>query len=94
VLSGQETIGICVAYELDGERIDYFPQNVLLVNRCIPIYEEMPGWPDQELGGGDFEDMPENAKAYVRTLEDRLGVRVSFVSTGPERNSTIVREDA
>ncbi len=93
VLSGMDTIRICVAYELDEERIDYFPQNVLLLNRCRPVYEEMPGWPDQELGEGDFEDLPENAKIYVRTLEERLGVRATFVSTGPERSSTIVRED-
>ncbi|MCK4548524.1 MAG: adenylosuccinate synthase [Candidatus Krumholzibacteria bacterium] len=94
VLSGQEKIRFCVAYELDGERIGYFPQNVHLLNRCKPIYEEMPGWPDQELGRGDFEDLPENAKAYVRTLEERLGIHASFISTGPERSSTIVREDA
>jgi len=94
VLSGQETIRFCVAYDLDGERIDYFPQNVHLLNRCKPIYEEVPGWPDQELGGGDFEDLPDNAKAYVRMLEERLGIRATFISTGPERSSTIVREDA
>jgi len=94
VLSGQEKIMFCVAYELDGERIGYFPQNVHLLNRCTPIYEEMPGWADQELGGGDFEDLPENAKAYVRMLEERLGIRASFISTGPERSSTIVREGA
>ncbi len=93
VLSGQEKIGFCVAYELDGERIDYFPQNVQQLNRCKPVYEEMPGWPDQELGG-DFDDLPENAKAYVRMLEKSLGIRASFISTGPERSSTIVRDDA
>jgi adenylosuccinate synthase len=92
VLCGQETLNICVAYDLDGERIEYFPQNVIKLNRCRPIYEELPGWPDQELGGGKFEDLPGNAKAYVKTLEERLGVRASFISTGPERSSTIVRE--
>ena len=94
VLSGLETIRFCVAYELDGEKIDYFPQNVHALDRCKPVYEEMPGWPDQELGGGDFKDMPENAKAYVRMIEERLGIRASFISTGPERSSTIVRDDA
>jgi adenylosuccinate synthase len=93
VLSGQETIRFCVAYELDGERIDYFPQNVNLLDRCKPVYEEMPGWPHQELGG-DFDDLPENAKAYVRMLEERLDIRASFISTGPERSSTIVRDGA
>jgi adenylosuccinate synthase len=93
VLSGQETIRFCVAYELDGERIAYFPQNVSLLDRCKPVYEEMPGWPDQKLGG-DFDDLPENAKAYVRMIEERLGIRASFISTGPERSSTIVRDGA
>jgi adenylosuccinate synthase len=94
VLSGLENIKVCVAYDLDGERIDHFPQNVHLLDRCRPLYEEVPGWPDQELGGSTFEEMPENARAYVRMLEERLGVRASFISTGPERSSTIVREDS
>ena len=93
VLSGQETIRFCVAYDLDGERIDHFPQNVTQLDRVKPIYEEMPGWPDQVLGG-DYESLPETAQAYVRMLEERLGIRATFISTGPERSSTIVREDA
>jgi adenylosuccinate synthase len=92
VLSGHETLRICVAYELDGERIDYFPQNVLLLSRCKPIYEDVPGWGDRELGGLGFDDLPAEAMTYINTLEERLGVRISFVSTGPERSSTIVRE--
>jgi adenylosuccinate synthase len=91
VLDGEETLKICVAYELDGKRIEHFPQNANMLDRCVPIYEELPGWPGEELGSS-YEDLPENAKAYIGTLEERLGVKASFISTGPERSSTIVRE--
>jgi adenylosuccinate synthase len=91
VLSGLDALKVCVAYELDGERIEHFPQNVHLLDRCVPIYEEMPGWPDGELSG-EFDSLPENAKAYIGYLEERLGVKATFISTGPERSSTIVRE--
>ncbi len=94
VLSGQERIMVCTGYELDGKRIEYFPQNAGILERCRPVYEEVPGWPEKELGGGDFENLPENAKSYVRLIEERLGVRATFISTGPERSSTIVRKSS
>jgi adenylosuccinate synthase len=91
VLNGEEKLKVCVAYELDGKRIEHFPQNSGLLERCVPVYEELPGWGDEELGGS-FEELPDNAKRYIETLEESLGVRASFISTGPERSSTIVRE--
>lgn len=94
VLSGLETLRICVAYELDGARIEDFPQNAALLARCEPLYEDLPGWGGRELGAGDFASLPDNARRYVESLEERLDVRASFISTGPERASTIIREPA
>lgn len=91
VLTGLDRLRICVAYELGGERIEDFPQNAALLAKCAPVYEDLPGWGDRELGKGDFASLPDQARRYVETLEGRLGVRASFISTGPQRVSTIIR---
>ncbi|MCK4236237.1 MAG: adenylosuccinate synthase [Candidatus Krumholzibacteria bacterium] len=94
VISGLPSVKICVAYEVDGRKLTSFPQNSFLLRKCKPVYEEFPGWSDEELGGGSYEELPENARRYIEILEERLGVKVSFISTGPLRKQTIIREAA
>ena len=93
VLSAFETIKICVAYECDGQRYDYFPMQQSVLFHAKPIYEELPGWKGEDITGcRNFDELPANAQAYVKHLEDITGVRISFVSVGPDRDQTIVRD--
>ncbi len=87
VLDGFPRIKICVAYDLDGERIDYMPSNL---DNVKPIYEEFEGW-DKLAGARVFEDLPENAKKYINKIEELTGVKVGIISTSPERDDTIIR---
>lgn len=89
VLSGLDTIKICVAYELDGKQIQSPPSTIASLERCKPVYIEMPGWSEDITGIRRFEDLPENAKAYVRKLEELTGTPVGMISVGPDRNQTI-----
>lgn len=91
VLSGLDTLKVCTGYEADGERIDHFPQNAAVLGRCVPVYEEFPGWTAEELEAGAEGALPDNAWRYIDILEKGLGVRASFISTGPERERTIIR---
>lgn len=90
VLSTFDEIKICVAYELNGERIEYFPNDVDDLAACKPIYETMPGWSEDVTGVKKYEDLPENAKKYLARLSEIIGKPISFVSVGPGREQTIV----
>ena len=90
VLSYMDTIDVCVAYELDGERIDHFPPTPLL-ERCKPIVETLPGWKCDIRGINQFEELPETCKRFILYVEKALGVRVSIVSNGPRRENIIYR---
>ena len=90
VLGYLEQIPVCVAYEIDGERIEHFPVTPLL-ERARPVYETLPGWMCDTRGIKRFEDLPENARRYVEALEKLIGVPVRFVSNGPRRDEIIVR---
>ena len=70
VLSGLDTVKICVAYDLDGERIDYYPASLEQLKRCKPIYEELPGWEEDITGCRSLDELPENARNYVRRVGD------------------------
>ncbi len=94
VLSGLKEIKVCVAYSVDGKEIKHFPQSIHILNKCEPVYETVPGWSDEELKTGSFEELPENARRYIEMLEARLGVRMSFISTGASREKTIIRDGA
>ena len=89
VLDGFERIKICVAYEVDGNRTEHFPANVREVSRCVPVYEEMPGWKTATRGAAKFADLPEAARNYVRRLEEITGVRAGILSLGPRREETL-----
>ena len=89
VLDGFETLKICVAYELDGKRIEHFPANIREVARCKPVLEEIPGWRESTGQVTRFADLPAAAKRYIARLEQVTGVPVGILSVGPRRSSTL-----
>ncbi len=93
VLDGFETLKICVAYDLDGKRLDYLPTAADAQARCTPIYEEMPGWSDSTEGARSWADLPAEAIKYVRRVEELIDCPVALLSTSPEREDTILVTD-
>jgi len=87
VLDGFETVKICVAYELNGQKITYMPSDLTNVK---PIYEDIKGW-DSVVGCRVFEDLPQSAKDYITRIEDLTNTKVGIISTSPEREDTIIR---
>ena len=92
VLTGLDEVKICVAYDLDGERIDYYPASLETLQRCTPIYETLPGWSEDITGVRHLDDLPETAKNYVRRVSELVGVKISTFSVGPGRDQTNVLE--
>ncbi|MBT4664102.1 MAG: adenylosuccinate synthase, partial [Methylococcales bacterium] len=92
VLDGLESIGICTAYIINGRETKTAPLGADLYELCEPVIEEMPGWSECTLGITEYDLLPENAKAYIKRLESLIGVKITIISTGPERNQTIVLE--
>jgi len=90
VLSELAEIQICVAYELDGKRIDYFPGNVDDLRRVKPIYETLPGWQCDITGARTLEDLPALAVSYAARIQEVCGRPIEFISVGPDRVQTIV----
>jgi len=90
VMDAMETIRICVAYECDGKRLEHVPANVRLLERCKPIYEDMPGWMCSTKSVSSWAELPEKAQNYIRRLEELTGVKVGILSVGPKRESTIM----
>ncbi|MFK4035287.1 adenylosuccinate synthase [Nonomuraea wenchangensis] len=90
VLSGLERIPVCVAYEVDGVRHDEIPMTQTDFHHAKPIYEEFPGWQEDITGAKTFADLPPNAQAYVRTLEEMSGAPISAIGVGPGRDQTVV----
>lgn len=93
VLSGLDTVPICVAYEIDGKRVEQMPTTQTEFHHAKPIYEEMPGWWEDISHARTFEELPPNAQAYVLRLEELSGARISCIGVGPGRDQTIVRHD-
>ncbi|MCH5228984.1 MAG: adenylosuccinate synthase [Muribaculaceae bacterium] len=93
VLSGLDSVKICVNYELDGKLIDTPPSTISKLSRCKPVYFELPGWKEDISVMKTFEELPENAKNYIRKIEEITGVPVGVVSVGPDRNQTILISD-
>lgn len=89
VLSGLEKIKICVAYELDGKKIDYVPVKLEDFIKCKPVYEECDGWQEDITKVRSLSELPANAKKYIERLEELCGVPITMVSVGPEREQII-----
>ncbi|MBK3746179.1 adenylosuccinate synthase, partial [Paraburkholderia aspalathi] len=93
VLDGLEELKICVAYELDGKRIDYLPSSMGAQARVKPIYETLPGWSETTAGARTWNELPAQAVKYVRHIEELIGAPVAMLSTSPEREDTILVTD-
>ena len=92
ILDDFDTVKVCVGYTVDGERVDRFPANTGLLARCKPVYEELPGWDQPTASATKLSQLPKNAKAYVKRIEELVGCRVQIISTGPSRGETILVE--
>lgn len=90
VLDGLETIQICVGYRYNGEERLTPPVGVEALAACTPVYMEMPGWKESTLGIKSFNDLPANAKAYLKKIEEVTETPIDIISTGPDRNETII----
>ena len=90
VLSGLETIKICIAYKVDGETLADFPAQVSKLAKVEPVYEEVPGWSRDISTCKTWDELPPTAQSYFRRIEELAGVPISIVSVGPDRNQTIV----
>ncbi|MBK8436506.1 MAG: adenylosuccinate synthase [Austwickia sp.] len=91
VLTGLDTIPICVAYDVGGTRYDEMPVNQTDFHHAVPIYEDLPGWSQDITGTRTFEELPGNAQRYLDRLEELLGARISVIGVGPGRDEVIVR---
>ena len=89
VLSGLDTVKICVAYELDGKRIETMPPTIPQFQRCKPVYIELPGWKEDISGIKSFGELPQAAQDYVRKIEELTKIKVAVLSVGPDRLQTV-----
>ncbi|MFW2373602.1 MAG: adenylosuccinate synthase [Gammaproteobacteria bacterium] len=90
VLDGLETLRICTAYKYQGEILELPPIGADATEKCEPIYEDMPGWSESTVGARSIDQLPANAQAYLKRLEEIIEVPVDIISTGPERDETII----
>ena len=90
VLDGLSEIKMCVGYELDGRRIDILPLDGDEIEACTPIFETFPGWTETTFGATSWDALPANARAYLKRVEEVIGAPIDMVSTGPDREHTIV----
>lgn len=91
VLDGLKTLKICVAYNHQGKELNYLPSDVEILDQCQPVYIEMPGWQESTVGVKVYEQLPANARNYLEKLAELVGVPVDIISTGAERNQTIIQ---
>jgi adenylosuccinate synthase len=90
VLDGLESLRLCTGYKVDGKAVDIFPVGAEDAARCEPVYEEMAGWSESTVGAKTLDALPSNARAYIKRIEELVGVPVDMISTGPDREETIV----
>ena len=93
VLDGLDHIDICTAYRCGSRTFSEFPSDIAQLASCEPVYESLPGWSSPTKGLRRFADLPDNARRYINRLEEVSGVPASIVSTGSDRDDTIIRED-
>ena len=92
VLDNMPQIKICTSYTLDGKTVEHFPASIIDLEKCQPVYEELPGWKSKTNDIRDFDGLPANARKYLQRLEQLLSCPVSLVSVGKSREQTIVRQ--
>ena len=91
VLTGMVDIKVCTAYELDGEKLTTWPTDTRTLSEIKPVYETVPGWNEDITEAKTFEELPANAQAYVKYIEEKLNTPVALIGVGPDRNQTINR---
>jgi adenylosuccinate synthase len=91
VLDGAESLKICVGYSIDGKLSDILPVGAEELALCVPQYEEMPGWQESTVGVKSYEALPRPARDYLARIQELTGVPIDLISTGPERDETIMR---
>ncbi|HWI36923.1 MAG TPA: adenylosuccinate synthase [Burkholderiales bacterium] len=91
VLDGAESVKICIGYRMEGQMSDILPVGADELEQCEPVYEELPGWQESTVGVKQFEKLPKAARDYLARVEKLCGVPIDLVSTGPDREETIVR---
>ncbi|MGI9034831.1 MAG: adenylosuccinate synthase, partial [Pyrinomonadaceae bacterium] len=94
VLDALDEIKVCTGYEIDGKKIETFPAVSLDLAKIKPIYETLEGWKSETLGITKIEDLPEKARKYVEFLSNSIGVEIGLISTGPERDQTIILQNS
>jgi adenylosuccinate synthase len=94
VLDALDKIKVCVGYEIDGERVETFPAVSQELDKIKPIYENLEGWKSETLGVTKIEDLPAKAREYVEFLSNSINVEIGLISTGPERDQTIILQDS
>jgi adenylosuccinate synthase len=94
VLDGFKELQICTAYTCGGETLTEMPADLAQLAACVPVYETMPGWDKPTAGVTRYADLPDAAKAYIRRLEEVSGVPAAIVSTGSDRDHTIIRDNS
>jgi adenylosuccinate synthase len=90
VLDGAEVLKICVGYEIDGRLSDILPVGAEELERCVPVYDELAGWQESTVGVKTYEGLPKAARKYLRRIEELCAVPADIISTGPDRDETIV----
>ncbi len=91
VLDDLDTIRVCTAYEIDGNKVEQMPSSLQKFKKCIPIYEDIPGWKTPTTNCTSWDELPDQAKDYIKYLEEITLTPISIVSVGPKRASTIIR---
>jgi len=90
VLDGLDSVDLCVGYRVDGKDVDILPRGAAEVAKCEPVYETFPGWKESTVGIANWDALPKNARDYLLRIEAVSGVPVDMVSTGPDRDETIL----
>ncbi|MCP4451461.1 MAG: adenylosuccinate synthase, partial [Planctomycetes bacterium] len=90
VMDGLDKIKICVAYKLDGQEVDVPPVGADRIEKCEPVYIEMPGWKESTVGTKSLDALPQAARDYLQKVEELTGVPIDVISTGPDRAETLV----
>lgn len=91
VLDGIETLKLCIGYQFKGKTLTHYPHDASQLSNCVPVYEEMPGWQESTFGARSLNDLPVNARNYLARIEEIVHVPIDIISTGPDREHTIIR---
>lgn len=91
ILDGFKEVKVATAYSIDGKMLEYFPANLDTLTNVEVVYKTMPGWQEPTTGAKTYNELPENARNYIAFIENYVGVKISYIGTGPGRESMIIR---